>query len=168
MKTIKYLAKPILLAALLASPVTQSGTPANPFVPEQVFAGRSEGKGTLTLLGKARAFTVESLGTTVASGQLKLEQSVRFEGKPARSRTWLITQTTPGHYTATLTDAAGPVVGRSEGNRLSLRYPLTRWGLVMHQTLDLSSDGQTLDNHGSIRLMGIPIGELDETIRLNP
>ncbi len=78
-----------------------------------------------------------------------------------------ITQTMPGHYTATLTDAAGPVVGRSEGNRLTLRYPLKKWGLVMHQTLDLGSDGRTVNNHGSIRLMGIQIGELEETIRLH-
>lgn len=167
MKTIKRLAQPILLATLLASPVALSETFAKTFVPEEVFAGRSEGKGKLRLLGKTRGFTVESLGSSTESGHLKLEQSVRFKGKPVRLRTWQIRQTTPGQYTATLTDAAGPVVGRSEGSRLTLRYPLTRWGLVMHQTLDLSRDGRSLANYGSIRFMGIQIGELEETIRLN-
>jgi len=167
MKTIKRLLQPILMVTLLASPVALAETLARTFVPEEVFAGRSEGKGTLRLLGKSRGFTVESLGTSLASGQLKLEQRVRFDGKPVRSRTWLIMQTTPGNYTATLTDAAGPVVGRTEGGRLTLRYPLTRWGLVMHQTLDLKPDGHTVANHGSIRLLGREIGRLDETIELH-
>lgn len=163
----RHLAQALLVAALVASPVALAETAGRTFVPEDVFAGRSEGKGELRLLGRTRGFTVESLGTSQLSGQLRLQQTIRFDGQPARSRVWLITQTTPGHYTATLTDAAGPVVGRSDGRRLTLRYPLKRWGLVMHQTLDLSSDGQTLDNQGSIRLLGVRIGELRETIRLN-
>ena len=75
-------------------------------------------------------------------------------------------QTSPGRYSATLTEAAGPVVGRVKGSRLTLRYPLKRWGLVMHQTLDLATDQKTLLNSGSIRFLGIPVGRLRETIYL--
>ncbi len=119
------------------------------------------------LLGQARPFRVESLGTRQANGSLRLQQIVRFEGKPPKSRSWVMRPTSvPGHYSATLTGAAGPVVGRTEGSRLTLHYPLKRWGLVMHQTLDLAADGQTVRNHGSIRFLGMQIGELRETIQL--
>lgn len=47
-----------------------------------------------------------------------------------------------------------------------LRYPLNRRGLVMHQTLDLTPDEKTLINSGSIRFLGMPVGQLRETIEL--
>jgi hypothetical protein len=34
----------------------------------------------------------------------------------------------------------------------------------MHQELELSADGKTIDNIGVIKLLGIPIGRLQETI----
>lgn len=167
MKVTKRFARTALLATLLLPLAAHSQTVGKAFVPEEVFAGRSEGKGEMRLaLGKKRPFTVESLGTTQRNGRLRLEQNVRFEGEAIQSRSWVMWQTRPGHYSATLTEAAGPVVGRTEGSRLTLRYPLKRWGLVMHQTLDLAKDGRTVVNRGSIRFLGIPIGQLRETIQL--
>ncbi len=49
---------------------------------------------------------------------------------------------------------------------MTVRYPLKRSGLVMHQTLDLADDRRTIANHGRIKLLGIPIGRLQETIQL--
>lgn len=139
----------------------------NAFVPEQVFAGRSEGKGELKLLlGKKRPFTVTSSGAIQSDGRLRLTQDVKFEGKAVQSRSWAIWQTSPGHYSGTLTEATGPVVGRVMGNRLTLRYPLKPGGLVMHQTLNLTTDRKTLINSGSIRFLGIEVGQLRETIQL--
>ncbi|RFC35949.1 MAG: Protein of unknown function (DUF3833) [Candidatus Nitrotoga sp. SPKER] len=157
----------VLVTSLLMSLAAHSQSEEKAFVPDEVFAGRSEGKGEMQLfLGKNRPFTVESLGATQADGRFKLEQNVQFEGEPVQSRSWMIWQTTPGHYTATLTEASGLVVGHTEGSRLTLRYPLNNWGLVMHQILDLTHDGKTVLNYGSIRFLGIPIGQLRETIQL--
>lgn len=156
-----------LVASLLMSLAAHSQTEGKAFVPDEVFAGRTEGKGEMQLfLGKTRPFTVESLGSTQADGRFRLEQNVRFEGEPVQSRSWVMRQTTPGDYSATLTEASGPVVGRTDGSRLTLRYPLKVWGLVMHQTLDLAKDGRSVMNYGSIRFLGIPIGHLRETIQL--
>lgn len=156
-----------LLAALLMSSAAHSQTVRNVFVPEEVFAGNSVGKGELRLLlGKGRPFTVESRGTTQANGDFLLEQKMHFEGEPVQSRSWVMRRTSPGRYFATLTGAAGPAEGRTEGSRLTLRYPLTRWGLVMHQTLDLTEDRQAVKNYGSIRFLGIQVGQLQETIQL--
>lgn len=77
MKADERLVQIALLATLLMSPAAYSQSVARTFVPEDVFAGRSEGKGELRIfLGSPRAFTVESLGTTQADGRLRLEQNV--------------------------------------------------------------------------------------------
>ncbi len=159
-----------LLTFLLAAMVPLAAHTQSPhvdFVPEVVFAGRSEGKGELTLLmGRARPFTVESVGTLQGDGALVLRQQIHFEGKPVETRAWVMRRTGPGTFAATLTDAAGPVSARTAGNRMTLRYPLTRWGLSMHQTLDLAGDGRSIANRGSVRFLGVPMGELRETILL--
>lgn len=137
------------------------------FVPEQVFAGRSTGKGELRLIfRKPQRFTVESNGESREDAALVLHQQIHFQGRAVQSRTWVMQRRNAHEYTATLTDAAGPVVARVDGSRLTLRYALNRWGLRMHQTLDLSEDGNTVANHGRIKLLGIPVGELLETIHL--
>ena len=156
-----------VLASMLMTQLAHSQSVTKAFVPEEVFAGRSEGKGEMRLvLSRKRPFTVASRGTMQGDGRFRLEQDVQFEGEAVQTRSWVMWQTSPGHYSATLTDATGLAVGRTEGSRLTLRYPLNRWGLVMHQTLDLAKDERTVVNSGSIRLLGIPIGTVQETIRL--
>lgn len=152
---------------MLMPHTTDSKAMANAFVPEQVFAGRSEGNGELRLLlGEKRRFTVTSFGSVQSDGRFSLAQDVRFEGKAAQPRSWVMWRTSPGRYSATLSDAGGPVVGHVEGNRLTLRFPLKGWGLVMHQTLDLTTDRKRLINSGKIRFWGVPVGHLRETIQL--
>ena len=139
------------------------------FVPEVVFAGRLHGEGTLRLgLGRARAFQVDSIGTMQADGGLRVDQRVRFADGTAQSRHWVLRRARPGAYLATLSDARGPVAIRIKGRRLLLDYRLKPPGASMHQVLELAADGRSIANIGSIRFLGIPIGRLDETIRLQP
>lgn len=134
------------------------------FTPKNGFAGESEGNGTLKLfLGKPRPFHVESHGAQQSDGTFRLEQRIAFEGKPPRERVWIITTVSPGQYSATLSDAAGPVTGATSGPNLSLRYRV-KGPLVMHQELELMPDGTTIDNVGTVTLLGIPVGHLHETI----
>ncbi|GHA72739.1 DUF3833 family protein [Cognatilysobacter bugurensis] len=142
---------------------------ANDFVPEQVFSGRTTGEGTLDLLfGKPRPLTVESMGRLRPDGVFVLEQTIDIAGRPTEARTWRMRQTGPSKYSATLSDAAGPVEARVDGATMTLRYPLTRWGLSMHQRLKLADDGRTVANRGRIKFFGVPVGELRETIWLQP
>ncbi len=67
------------------------------------------------------------------------------------------------HYTATLSDAAGPVTGLTNGSRLLLEYRV-KGPLILHQTLKLMPDGKTIDNVGKITFLGITVGHLHETI----
>ena len=157
----------LLTFALVASIVGCSSFAAGPqleFTPQNGFAGESEGNGSLKLLlGKPRAFHVESLGNEQKDGTFLLEQRVTFQGKPPEDRVWNLTTVSPDHYSATLSDAAGPVTGSTSGSHLSLQYRV-KGPLVMHQELQLMPDGKTIDNVGVITLFGIPIGHLHETI----
>ena len=142
---------------------------AEDFVPEKAFAGRSEGTGSLRLFWrKERTYVVENLGELQPDGNLRLEQTVHFDGEPIEHRKWLIHPLGAGRYSATLSDATGPVTGYTSGNRLELRYGVKLGGLiVMHQTLELKPDG-SMANDGIVRFLGIPIGHLHETIRPKP
>jgi hypothetical protein len=164
-KSLKAVAVAMLLMGCSSAPSSQARPPA--FEVEQVFAGRSEGRGTLKLfLGSERPFIVESSGALQADGSFRLDQSVRFEGKPVQSRHWIMRRIDASRYAISLSDAAGPVTARTDERRLLLRYPLNRRGLVMQQTLELSPEGKTIANHGRISFLGIPVGRLRETIQL--
>ena len=165
----RVLARVVLAACLCFTgvPVIAADAPLE-FTPQAGFEGASQGRGTLRLLGRApRAFRVESNGRRQPDGTFWLAQTIFMQGKARQQRTWLI-RTLPGNrYEATLSDAAGRVTGSHAGRTLLLRYRITG-PLVMHQRLDLSTDGRTIANVGVIRAFGVPIGRLDETITRAP
>ena len=135
------------------------------FTPENGLSGWSEGDGSLRLfLGQRRAFHVRSYGQSQSDGSFTLKQTIAFEGQETQSRSWIIRQVTPLHYTGTLSDAVGTVSGHTSGKRLSLKYRV-KGPLVMHQILELMPDGKTIDNVGRITLLGIPVGFMHETSR---
>ncbi len=134
------------------------------FTPQNGFGGESAGNGSLKLIfGEARRFHVESRGIQQTDGTFRLEQIVTFQGEPSKSRVWHLTTTSPHHYSATLSDAAGPVTGTSNGAHLGLQYRV-KGPLVMHQELELMQDGRTIDNIGTLTLLGVPVGHMHETI----
>ncbi len=153
-----------VLAAAIVGCFSLAAVPHLEFTPQSGFGGASQGNGSLKLLfGKPEPFHVESHGHQQGDGTFRLEQVVTFEGKPPRNRVWILTTVRPNHYSATLSDAPGPVTGTTSGPRLSLQYRV-KGPLVMHQELELMPDGRTIDNVGIITLLGIPVGHLHETI----
>ncbi len=152
------------LGLLLACSAGHSEVPAIEFTPQQLFAGRSEGNGSLTFVfGRPRIFHVESYGIRRPDGSFRLDQTITFAGRPSTNRYWIIRPESPNAYAGTLSGAAGEVSARTDGDRLILRYRLK--GLfVMRQTLELMADGKTIDNSARITLLGVPIGWLHETI----
>ena len=163
MSKFNWLLPVVLAATALACPLFAADQPVE-FTPQNGFGGVSEGRGTLTLfLGKPRAFHVSSRGTPQSDGTFRLDQIVTFEGQAPQDRFWILTITSNNCYSATLSDAAGPVKGVTSGSHLSLESRV-KGPLVMHQELELSPDGKTIDNVGVITLIGIPVGRLHETI----
>lgn len=154
----------LALGLVAACAAASAMSAPNELTPQQLFDGRSEGNGSLKiLLGKPQPFHVESRGLAQQDGSFRLEQTITFEGKPPKDRTWILHTESPGVYAGTLSDAAGDVEGQVEGNRLTLNYRIKSL-LIMHQTLELMPDGRTIDNAGKVTLLGIPIGRLHETI----
>ena len=152
-----------LIAVAIVNPLFAADMPLE-FTPQNGFIGESEGNGTLRLLlGKPRAFHVSSHGKKQTDGTFRLDQTITFQGRAPQERFWIITTTNNNNYSAILSDAAGQVKGITSGSHLSLKYRV-KGPLMMHQELELSADGKTIDNIGVIKLLGIPIGRLAEVI----
>ncbi|HEY7805840.1 MAG TPA: DUF3833 family protein [Croceibacterium sp.] len=129
------------------------------------FTGRSEGLGRLSkVFSRTVPTRVESEGRVVG-GVLHLTQVVQEGNKPARTREWAIREDRPGHYTGTLTEAAGAVTGETVGNRLHLAFRLKSGGLPVEQWLTLSPDGLRAYNVLTVRKLGVTVAVLSEDIR---
>lgn len=140
----------------------QAKTPV--FDPATFFAGRTEGKGTLSIALKGRQTTlVEGAGQIEPDGTIVLDQDVRQGDKAPTHRQWRLHPTAPGHYGGTLTDANGPVEGEVSGNRLHLAFPM-KGGLHAQQWLYLQPGGQVARNRMVVTKFGVPVASLDETI----
>ncbi len=152
----------ILIGGLLTLAISPAR--AQEFTFENGFGGYTEGDGSLKVfLGKRRSFHVESRGYALTDSTFRLDQTITFEGKEPEMRYWMLKSDGANRYEGTLSDATGTVVARTTGSRLTLRYRIN--GLFfMHQTLVLLPDGRTIDNVGRIKLLGITIGDLRETI----
>jgi hypothetical protein len=144
------------------------------------FAGESRGTGTLDkVLSGSVPVTVESRGRieTLASREaawaapprrvLVLDQTVTEGDKPPRKRQWRLVEVAPGRYEGTLTDAIGPVTGRTQGNLLVLDY-MMEGSFRVHQELTLSPDGMRADNVLKVSQLGITVAVLAEDIRKTP
>ena len=158
----------LVFCASMCSAIARSEERQLEFIPRVAFAGHSVGDGSFSvflLLG--HTYHVENYGYVQADETFRLNQSTTSRGRPPTARFWIIKNTGANNFTATLSEAAGPVTGHAEGARLFLSYRI-KGPLVMHQQLELMPDGKTIDNVGRITLLGIPVGRLHETItRIN-
>lgn len=133
--------------------------------PERFFAGETRGTGLLATRFDRRpdSVVVASTGRMDADGTFRLEQTILQNGR-TRQRTWRMQRIGARRYTASLSDAAGPVTATLDGPVLQIRYRLTRWGAVMHQTLVLLPGDSVVDNRATVRFFGLPIARLAERI----
>ena len=159
------LAAPFLLTACVAEPRPQAAdTAAPPFPVLRFFDGRTEGRGTLKIAFKApQAISVQSRGRVDRDGTLAVQQTVTEGRMPARMREWRIREMSPGRYSGTLSDATGPVSGKTEGNRLHLSFRM-KGGLDADQWLTLAPGGRSAHNVMVVRKLGVTVAALDETI----
>lgn len=135
------------------------------FRPELFFGTTAIGHGIIQTAGgkPARPIRVESRGSMQADGTFRLDQTIYEEGK-TRTRFWIMTRVGENRYTATLSDADGPVKAEVHGNLFHLRYLLKKPFVTMEQWLYLQPDGRTVLNEGTIRMPGRTIARLSEII----
>lgn len=162
------LAPALVMAGCVAAPPIERPAPRPRFDAFAFFDGASEGQATLRVMfHRAAHVVVHSQGRLSGDGGLTLDQRIEQDGKPARQRTWRLRETAPGRYAGTLSDAAGPVTGETDGNRLHLTFTM-KGGLPTDQWLTLAPDGQSAHNILVVRKFGLTIAVLDETIRRDP
>jgi Protein of unknown function (DUF3833) len=135
------------------------------FRPEAYFGTTATGHGMIqSASGKpAQAIRVASRGSTLPDGRFRLDQTIE-EGGKTRDRHWILTRVDERRYTATLSDAAGPVSLQVHGNLLHIKYRFAKPFVTMEQWLYLQPDGKTVLNTGSIRMPGRDIARLSEVI----
>ena len=135
--------------------------------PEIFFAGATNSTGVLENCAGAptRRFHVEGSGRVLPDGDLRLVQRIMFDGQAPEQRTWVLHRVDPHHYTATLTDASGPVTAEAYGNLFHLRYPMRHpFGGEMEQWLYLQPDGRTVMNEATVTVVGVVAAHLSERI----
>ncbi|MDQ6737211.1 MAG: DUF3833 domain-containing protein [Gemmatimonadota bacterium] len=154
-----------LTACISASPFHAVAMTTPEFRPERFFEGATHGDGILVQRFKPdRKVSVEGRGTMLADGSFRLDQSVTYADGSKEERSWTMKQTGNHTYTATLSDASGPVTGNTEGNLFRLRYLLRQPAVYMDQELFLQPDGKTVLNVATVTVLGIPWARLSETI----
>jgi hypothetical protein len=162
----------------IPAPLAPAAAPR--FDPFAFFLGQSRGEGVLDkVMSDPVAVTVESRGRIIIEQHhqaswdapdtrvLVLDQTVREAGKPARQRQWRLTEIAPGRFEGSLTDAIGPVTGRTEGNRLVLEYRM-EGSFKVRQELTLSQDGTRAQNVLKVSQLGATVAVLVEDIRKLP
>jgi hypothetical protein len=84
--------------------------------------------------------------------------------KPVRTRVWRTHETSPGHFSGTLTDATGPVDIAVHGGSVTIRYTM-KGGLDILETMELQADGRSLSNHVIAKKLGLTFAHVDGSIR---
>ncbi|MCJ2179756.1 DUF3833 family protein [Novosphingobium album (ex Hu et al. 2023)] len=128
------------------------------------FTGHSEGRAKLKKIFSAPVDVHVISDGSVEDGTLHLVQTVQEGAKPPRQRSWTMRETSPGHYSGTLSDAEGEVTGETLGNRLHLSFKM-KGGFPTQQWLTLSPDGHRAHNVMKVRKLGLTVGVLVEDIR---
>jgi hypothetical protein len=146
-----------------------SNTPV--FLPEQFFAGNTRGAGILQANdgAPAKQISVTSYGRMLPDGRFQLEQTISqstpgLPGVETTRRTWLMSKVDGPRYTATLTDAAGPVTAEAHGNLFHLKYLFKKPFVTMEQWLYLQADGRTVLNEARVYIPGRTLARLSEII----
>jgi hypothetical protein len=108
-----------ILATLCAPAAAQSADPM------RFFAGRTESDGIVKVLfHKPYRTHSTSVGWIEPDGSLVLVQKVEDDGKPPLERRWRVRETGPAHWTATMTQAVGPVAIDRVGGRYRFRFTM--------------------------------------------
>ncbi len=154
-----------LSGCLGASSVAETPAPAPPFRPEEFFAGVTRGEGiVLKRFGADRPFHVSGTGHLESDGTFVLVQVVTYaDGKAPERRVFRMRRVNETEYAGTLTGAPGAVSARVDGNRFHVRYKMKR-AMTMEQWLHLQPDGGTVLNRATVRLLGMPVARVSETI----
>jgi hypothetical protein len=130
------------------------------------FTGKSHADNVIKIaFHGSHKLIVDSVGGRNKEGEFVLIDTVREEGKPVRTRTWVMRPVSAGHISGFLSDAAGPVDVVVSGNSATIRYTMKDGGLKIVQQIQLQDDGRTLANHVVAKKFGLTVARVDGIVR---
>ena len=154
-----------LLLAACAKPEPLPADTRLKLDPIAFFTGYFKGQAELSKAFSQRVpVRVDSHGTTDKEGHLLLRQIIQEGQKEPRYREWTMRRVSPGRFTGSLTDAAGPVTVRTSGPKAFIDYRMKN-GVDVHQELALQPGGKIILNRLTVSKFGIQLARLEETIR---
>jgi len=152
------LAAPLLV---IASPVAS----AEQIDPLKFFEGRTETQGTVKVMFH-KPYRTRSIGNgrIEKDGSLTLVQKVMDEGKKPHERRWRVWRKGPDRFTATMSEAVGPVTIDKVGDRYRFRFKM-KGNLQAEQILTPLPGGRSVRNIVKVRRLGVTVGSSEGTIR---
>ena len=157
----KLAATALVLAASAAAPRDRPKLDMTNF-----FAGKTHAENIIKIaLHAPHKLIVDSVGGHNKEGEFVLIDTVREEGRPVRTRTWVMRPAGPGHFSGALSDAIGPVQVVAKGDSATIRYVMKERHLKIEQQIQLQADGKTLSNHVIAKKFGLTFAHVDGTIR---
>jgi hypothetical protein len=151
-------------AQLLAAPLA-SASPLPQTDPLLFFQGHTESVGTVKVIFH-KAYHTRSFGEgrIEPDGSLLLVQRVQDDGKPATQRWWRVRETAPDRFTATMSEAVGPVTIDKVGGRYRFRFRL-KGNLSGEQTLTPLPGGRAALSNVRVKSMGVTVATTDGIVR---
>jgi hypothetical protein len=151
-------------ALLLAAPLA-SGPLQQQVDPLRFFQGRTETVGTVKIMFH-KAYRTHSLGAgrIEPDGSLTLVQRVEDEGKAPHDRRWHVRQTAPDRFSASMSEAVGPVTIERVGDRYRFRFKL-QGDLNAEQVLTPLPGGKSALSNTKVKHFGITVATTDAIVR---
>lgn len=150
-------------ALLLAAPVS----PATPWEidPLRFFEGRTVSQGTVKVMLR-KPYKSRSIGdgTIERDGSLTLVQRIREDGRAPRERRWKVRRNGPERFTASMSEAVGPVAIDRVGERYRFRFRM-KGNLKVEQMLTPLPGGRSARTRSKVRRLGIVVATTNGTIR---
>jgi len=156
----------LVAAALLGAAAAASAAPDPPKLDMLAFfTGRTHADNIIKIaLHSPHKLIVDSIGGHNKEGEFVLIDTVHEEGKPVRTRTWVMHPVGPDHFTGSLSDAVGPVDVVVRGNSATISYIMRDGHLRIAQQMELEENGKSLSNHVVAKKFGLTFAHVDGTI----
>jgi hypothetical protein len=156
-----------IVAALLISAGAATAEPAKPKLDMiAFFTGKTHADNVIKIAFHGpHKLIVDSVGGHNKEGEFVLIDTVHEEGKPVRTRAWVMHPIGPDHFSGVLSDAIGPVDVVVRGDSATISYVMRDGHLKIRQQIQLQGDGKSLSNHVVAKKLGITFARVDGTIR---
>jgi hypothetical protein len=112
-----------------------------------------------------KSLVVDSVGGKGDRGDFVLIDTVNEQGKPVRTRKWIMHPVGPNRFTGSLSDAIGPVDIVVSGDSATISYLMRDGHVNIVQKIQLQPGGKSMTNNVVARKFGVVVAHIDGTIR---